>query len=239
MTQVEAMKALISLNVAGFTTRDAGALLNVTSANAGMILRRLARHGFLLHLARGRWAITKKVSRFEIPELLAAPEPAYVSLQSALFHHGLIEQIPAVIYAVTPGRTRRVDTPLGTVSFHRIPPELFTGFEVDAANGAKIATGEKALFDSLYLGPARSRLFARLPEIEFPRTFDWRQLQRYSEGVNSESRRTYLVRRIAALRSQQRRLAGLGREKYGRLASFGGTERALKPVHRRRLRPSR
>jgi len=204
MTQVEAMKALVALNVAAFTTRDAAALLNVTPANASMILRRLERHGFLLHLARGRWAVAKAVSRFELPELLTAPEPAYVSLQSALFHHGLIEQVPAVIYAVTPGRTRRIDTPLGTVSFHRIPPELFTGFEVDAGGGAKIATAEKALFDTLYLAPARSRLFARLPEIEFPRSFDWPQLQRYVRDVKSESRRTYLTERISALRGSRR-----------------------------------
>lgn len=199
------MKALMAVNVAVFTTREAAALLNATLANANMMLRRLARHGFLLHLARGRWAMANKICRFEIPELLSAPEPAYVSLQSALFHHGLIEQIPAVIYAVTPGRTRRVDTPLGTVSFHRIPPELFTGFEIEGANGAKVANAEKALFDLLYLGPARSRLFARLPEIEFPRTFDWLQLQSYSERIDSQSRRTYLVRRMMELRRPHRR----------------------------------
>jgi predicted transcriptional regulator of viral defense system len=37
-----------------------------------------------------------------LPELISAPWPAYVSLQSALHHHGVIEQIPSVIYAVTP-----------------------------------------------------------------------------------------------------------------------------------------
>jgi hypothetical protein len=36
----------------------------------------------------------------------------------------LIEQIPSILYAVTPARPRRLRTPLGTISFHRMPPEL-------------------------------------------------------------------------------------------------------------------
>lgn len=74
-------------------------------------------------------------------------------MQSALFHRGLIEQIPAVVYAATRGKPRRVGTPLGTISFHRLPAELFFGYEIEA-DGSKIATAEKALFDTLYLAPA-------------------------------------------------------------------------------------
>jgi hypothetical protein len=69
--------------------------------------------------------------------------------------------------------SRRVRTPLGTISLHRLPAELFIGYEIEP-DGSKIATAEKALFDTLYLAPARSRLFARLPELEIPRQFRWR-----------------------------------------------------------------
>ncbi len=106
-----------------------------------------------------------------LPELISAPYPAYVSLQSALFHHGLIEQIPSTLYAVTPARTRRVRTPIGAISFHRMPPELFTGFELSSHSDAKIAIPEKALFDLLYLAPGRSRLFSKLPELTLPKRF--------------------------------------------------------------------
>src|SRR6185503_904587 len=141
---------------------------DVTAANAHMILRRLARAGLLTHVSRGRWLQSADVPAFALPELISAPYPAYVSLQSALFHHGLVEQVPAVIYAVTLGRPRRVRTPLGVVSFHRLPAELFSGFDVEDASGVKIASAEKALFDLLYLAPGRSRLFANLPELEIP-----------------------------------------------------------------------
>ena len=200
MNQVEAVQRLKRLGTHGFETRDAAAALDVTAANAHMILRRLAHSGLLVHVSRGRWLQSADVPPFALPELISAPYPAYISLQSALFHHGLVEQIPAVIYAVTLGRPRRVRTPLGVVSFHRLPPELFSGFEVKDAGGAKIATAEKALFDLLYLAPGRSRLFATLPELEIPRKFRWAQLTQYAALVKSPSRRTYLTEAIARLR---------------------------------------
>lgn len=198
MNQIEALRRLDGLGVEAFATRDAAALLNVSSANANMILRRLQQQGFLAHLTRGRWAVERKLQRALLPEHLAAPDPAYLSLQSALFHHGLIEQVPAVLYAVTLGRTRRVVTPSATVSFHHLPPELFTGFEL-MADGAKMATPEKALFDLLYLAPGRSRLFARLPELHIPRVFDWNEVKHHIERVKSKSRRGYIQSRAAQL----------------------------------------
>jgi hypothetical protein len=97
-----------------------------------------------------------------------------------------------------------VSTPLGVVSFHRIPPELFHGFEV-ADDGAKIATAEKALFDVLYLAPARSRLFARLPELEIARDFRWAQLREFAKLVKSQTRRVYIERRIDEIRRMVKR----------------------------------
>lgn len=198
MNQIEALQRLKTLGNRGFETRDAAALLRVTAANAHMILRRLARGGLLTHVSRGRWLLSGGTGGFVLAELIAAPYPAYISLQSALFHHGLIEQVPAVIYAVTLGRPRRVTTELAVVSFHRMPAELFTGFEV-AADGVKIATPEKALFDTLYLAPGRSRLFARLPEVEIPRGFRWKEMQRYTKLVKSPSRRSFLAANIERL----------------------------------------
>jgi predicted transcriptional regulator of viral defense system len=205
MNQIEALQRLKRLGAHGFETRDAAAALAVTAANAHMILRRLAHAGLLIHVSRGRWLQSTNVSPFALPELISAPYPAYVSLQSALFHHGFIEQVPAVIYAVTLGRPRRVRTPLRVVSFHRIPAELFSGFEVEDASGAKIATAEKALFDLFYLAPGRSRLFAALPELEIPRNFHWALLAQYTALVKSPSRRTHLTERITQLRKETRK----------------------------------
>jgi predicted transcriptional regulator of viral defense system len=204
MNQIEALRRLQNLGSPVVETRDATALLGVSAANANMILRRLSHQGMITHLSRGRWLSARNVSRFALPELISSPYPAYVSMQSALFHHGIVEQIPAVIYAATLARPRRVSTPLGVVSFHRIPPELFHGFEV-ADDGAKIATAEKALFDVLYLAPARSRLFARLPELEIARDFRWAQLREFAKLVKSQTRRVYIERRIDEIRRMVKR----------------------------------
>jgi predicted transcriptional regulator of viral defense system len=200
VNQIEALRRIRSLGVPGFETRDVAALLRVSPANASVLLSRLGRSGLVYRVARGLWAADAEKGADQLVEQLAAPYPAYVSLQSALFRRGLIEQVPSVVYAVTPGRTRRITTPLGTVSFHRIPAALFEGFAVDD-DGIKIATAEKALFDLLYLGPTRSRLFAQLPEIEWPRSFRWKEVCSWVDKIPGRSRRGYVAKRLSELRS--------------------------------------
>ena len=198
MNQIEALRRIRGLGVSGFETRDVAALLRVSPANASVLLSRLARSGVVRRVSRGLWLSDEGARLDQLVEQLAAPYPACVSLQSGLFRHGLIEQVPSVVYAVTPGRTRRVATPLGTVSFHRIPPALFGGFAVDG-NGVKMATAEKALFDVLYLGPTRSRLFAQLPEIELPRSFRWGEVGRWAGKIPGKSRRAFVEKRLREL----------------------------------------
>jgi predicted transcriptional regulator of viral defense system len=205
MNQVEALQKIQQLGVPGFETRDVSALLRVTPANASVLLSRLASRGFVRRLARGRWSIGGQPNREQLAEQVAAPTPAYVSLQSALFRHGLIEQVPEVIYAVTLGRARRVQTPAGTVSLHRMPPQLFGGFET-ADDGSKVATAEKALFDLLYLSPTRTRLFVHLPEIEFPRSFRWAEAARWTKRISGKSRRAFVEQKLAVLRLPQSRV---------------------------------
>ncbi len=201
MKQIEALQRLRKLATPAVESRDVAALLQVSASNATTILRRLAAEGMIIHLSRGRWLVNSKIDRLALPELISAPYPAYISLQSALFHHGMIEQIPSVIYAVTPARPRRLRTPLGTISYHRMPPELFKGFELSSVSDAKIATAEKAIFDLVYLAPGRSRVFSRLPELTIPRRFQWQRLKEYTELVKSSGRRAFIAERIKVIRS--------------------------------------
>ena len=200
MNQIEALRRLQTLATPVVESRDAAALLQVSTSNATTILRRLAKSGMIAHLSRGRWLVNEKIDRLALPELISAPSPAYISMQSALFHHGLIEQIPSVVYAVTPARPRRIQTPVGTISFHRIPPELFMGFELSPQSDAKIATPEKALFDLFYLAPGRSRVFSNQPELTIPRRFQWQRLKEYTKLVKSAARSAYVAERIRSLR---------------------------------------
>lgn len=201
MKQIEALQRLRKLATPAVESRDVAALLQVSASNATTILRRLAAEGMIIHLSRGRWLVNPKIDRLAVPELISAPYPAYISLQSALFNHGMIEQIPSVIYAITPARPRRLQTPMGTISYHRMPPELFKGFELLSGSDAKIATPEKALFDLVYLAPGRSRLFSKLPELTIPSRFQWKRLKEYTELVKSPGRRAFIAKRIGSLRT--------------------------------------
>jgi len=201
MNQIEALQKIQQLGVTSFETRDISALLRVTPANASALLSRLSRRGFVRRLSRGRWSIGAQYNRELLAEQVAAPWPAYVSLQSALFRHGLIEQVPDVLFAVTLGRARRVRTPVGTVSLHRMPPALFGGYEM-ADDGTKLAMAEKALFDLLYLSPTRSRLFASLPEIEFPKAFAWCEVAAWTKKIAGQSRRAFVEEKLAFLEAR-------------------------------------
>src|SRR5690606_16860846 len=96
MTSLEALRLLESLSPA-FTTNDAAARLRIPARQASVVLGRLAKAGHLERLYRGRWAFRGRVHPFAVPEILTRPTPSYVSFQSALHHHGLIEQIPALV----------------------------------------------------------------------------------------------------------------------------------------------
>ena len=200
MRSSELLAALKRLGRAHFETRDVAALMGIPIANANVALARLSAHGLVVHLAKGRWAMPG-VPPFLLPEALATPFPTYLSLFTALHHHGLIEQIPAVVYAVTTGRTGRRATPVGTISLHHVSPAFFFGFEAYPGVPVLMATPEKALVDTLYLLPARSQLFRRLPELELPAGFKWRVAQKAAAAIPGKSRRNMTLRLLEELRT--------------------------------------
>jgi predicted transcriptional regulator of viral defense system len=201
VNQLLAFQKIQELGVPSFETRDVSALLRVTRANSSALLSRLASRGLVLRISRGIWSLPSRANRALLAEHLAAPLPAYVSLQTALFQHGLIEQIPEVLYAVTLGRARRVQTPIATISFHRIPLNLFGGFTI-TDDGAKLATPEKAMFDKFYLSPKRTRLFVKLPEVELPKSFHWAEIARWAGKISGKNRRTFVEQKLVEVRRQ-------------------------------------
>jgi predicted transcriptional regulator of viral defense system len=199
MTQIEALSKIEALGQPFFETKDVAALLGVQHSNANKIATRLAAAGLIVPLARGKWAL-RRANKLAIPEHLTAPYPAYISLHSALYHHGMISQIPSVIYAVSLARTRRYQTPIATISIHHMGPDFFLGYETDHLGSFKIATPEKALLDVFYLGPTRSRLFVNLPEIEFGRGFSWPKAFQFATKIKSPARRAAVERALVSIR---------------------------------------
>lgn len=200
----EALGRLRRMGKPVITTGDAALRLGQTRSAATRTLGRLAAARLVLRLRHGLWSLDPGIDPLLVPEYLTAPFPAYVSLQSALHLHGMISQVPHVIYVASLARTKRIKTPMADYSIHRLAPSFFGGFET-VGGGVRLATPEKALLDVLYLTPARSRLFAALPEVELPRRFSRKEAQRWLRRIPTGPRRTLVQRRLETL------LEGAGR----------------------------
>jgi predicted transcriptional regulator of viral defense system len=204
MTLLDALSTVASMDATVFSTSDVAARLRVQNGHASVILARLAASGQVVRLRRGVWSLPGRVDPLALPEYLTSPFPAYVSLQSALYLHGMISQMPAVTYAVSLARTRRFTTPLGTVSVHHVQPAFFLGFEDAGRSGGRLASPEKALIDFLYLTPARSKLFRALPELEWPKRFSVSVARSVVKRIEPSRRRTLVARKLEELLEQRR-----------------------------------
>lgn len=187
---------LSSLKQPFLNTSDAAACLKISPAYASKILGRLAQAGLWIQLARNRWALAGQIDPLLIPEFLAAPFPTYISLQTALYYHGMISQIPSVIYAVSLARTHTYTTSLGTISIHHISPDFFFGFGSFGKSQVKMASPEKALLDIFYLSPAYTSLFKTLPELEIPPTFNTKEAWAMVKKIPSRRLQTIISEKL-------------------------------------------
>jgi len=153
------------------------------------MLARLMASGHIVRLQRGLWLLDKKAHPWNLHPYISDPSPSYISLQTALFHHGMIEQIPSTIHLVSTAKTRIIKTAVSTFSMHQVAPHFFCGYEPLAGGPAQMATPEKSLVDFLYFRPTRSRTFRSLPELELPATFRMKAALKFAERIESVSRR--------------------------------------------------
>ncbi len=199
MKLIDAQQKLLSLKVPILETADAAACLKISITHASQILSRLTTSGAFFKLGKGKWATTQKLDPFMLPEYLVAPFPAYISLQSALYYHGMISQIPATVYAVSLARTKQYKTPLGTISLHHLNPGFFFGFDIIPKTQIKIATPEKALLDFLYLFPTRTHLFRALPELEISKKLNIKLMYNWINKIAFKSRAVLMQKKLDAI----------------------------------------
>jgi len=122
--------------------------------HTAIFLSRARKKGLVHRLNRGNYvnSFLHGFPRVEEVACFLRP-PAYVSCEWALNYHGLILQAPVVCTVVTlgsaAGRRRSVVYQGVTIEFSRISPALFFGFQ--QVDHFLIASGEKAILDTLYL----------------------------------------------------------------------------------------
>lgn len=198
MNAAKALRLLRTQATPFFSTTDAAAMFAEPLSTASHTLSRLAESGLIRRLRRGHWSADPQPSALAYAAHVTAPLPSYVSLYSALYQHQLISQIPRVIYVASLARTQEITTTIGVYSVHQLQPALFGGYSDDGV--VRMASAEKALFDTLYLARARSGRFAGLTELELPAGFDFARLSVYADQISDRAVRKQVGHVIRELR---------------------------------------
>ncbi len=153
-----------------FTTREFATRAGISVPNSS---RQLSRLPELVRVTRGVWANPKHEAFHPhlCVEKLLGHEQGYVSFLTALSLHGVISQIPPRIHVATTGHARRVPTHVGTFELFHITPRLMQDGVTWSETRVpyRLATAEKALFDTLYISTRKGRRFRSLPELDLSR----------------------------------------------------------------------
>lgn len=127
-----------------------------------MVLHRYEKRGKLLRLKKGIYTNTAYIERLKnrgemevFTDFIAnfIYSPSYLSLETILYRHNLLTEIPVNLTSVSKNKTAFFTNKLGNFIYHTIKPSLFCGFELSEESGFSImrATKAKAMFDFLYL----------------------------------------------------------------------------------------
>lgn len=117
----------------------------------------LKEKGWLVPLRRGLYYVADIASRgfVNIPPVVIAAafnKDSYVSLDSALSHYGLFEQMLRAVSSVTTSKTKKYSFQNNTYRYLKISKRLYFGFRTRNIEGyyVKIAELEKVVLDYLY-----------------------------------------------------------------------------------------
>jgi predicted transcriptional regulator of viral defense system len=177
------------------STAEAAAALRMGVSSASRLLSGLAQEGHAVRLRSGLWSVGLVApDPFLLAPELTRPHPSYVSFESALAYHGMIDQLPREVSIASLDRARRIATSVGTFAIHHLPPALFGGWQ-DTPRG-RVARPEKAIFDLSYVSVAHNGRARRVPELETPAGFEVGVIDTWGARIESPRVRTLTRRAI-------------------------------------------
>ena len=194
MKLIEAREKLSRLNIPAITLQDVVGVFQLEKTQASRLMNKLTQVEGLVKVKRGLWAWPNS-DPLVLASYLTSPFPSYISLQTALFYHGIIEQIPGFCSVISLGRRKIERTPLGVFSIHNINAEFFTGYETHYNPYYQIASPEKAFMDYLYLSRNEPKLFGKLPEVD-KSLLNVKKCKKFIRLVNHTGSKTYLSEKL-------------------------------------------
>jgi len=141
-----------------FTRQEASCWVASDGARLDALLKRAVAVGEILRIRRGLFCLADRYRRapihaFELAQRILGP--SYISLESALAHHGWIPEAVYTVTSVSLKRSRDFVTPMGNFSYTRVPQApFFAGVhreELSAAASIFVASPLKALADYVYV----------------------------------------------------------------------------------------
>lgn len=202
MRSTDALAELGNLKKPVFTTAEASAVWRVDPPSASKTLSRLAAANLIQNVLRGIWAIgTDTPDPYEVAPVLVRPYPNYVSMYSAMFKHGMIDQIPRTIDLMSLGRPMRRATSVGLFTIHHLNEESFGGFVGQSNIRSGLATAEKALVDTVTVLGVRSGTVT-LPEIDPPNDFDFPTMWAWVDKIPSPRLKTIVTNNLKRITEQ-------------------------------------
>ena len=150
--------ALTSSKHGVFTRGQAAHWAQSKGARLDGLLKRAVASDEVWRLHRGLYCLSSRYLRRRIDPLAVAQRihgPSYISLETALSHHGWIPEGVQAITSVALGRSRSFETALGLFSFVRVPQRLlFAGVRRIAHDPGEtyfLASPLKAMADLVYV----------------------------------------------------------------------------------------
>lgn len=159
---------------------------------------RLARKGWLVRIKKGLYVIVSditslaesNISLLRISNALNAE--SYITLSSALFYYGLVDQLMTTIEAITTQRARQFKFQGFTFAFFKVQSQSYFGFSEKRVEGklVRIAELEKVVLDYFYLKKdtySLNLLWEKLTDNQDE--FDFDKVQDYALRCNLRLRR--------------------------------------------------
>jgi len=189
MTGIGLLKTLKTLNKPFYTIADMEKITGLGRNSLYVALNRWVDGGVLERVSQGIYVpMGENLPLEKIAAQLYLPN--YLSFESALARHGILNLIPYALTFATIRKTKKFILRRQEVEFKQISSGLFFGFEMK--DGIHIAVPEKAFLDQIYFA-SRGKTSFDLDEMNF-KNLSPKLIMNYSERFPE-----YVQRRVEAI----------------------------------------
>ncbi|MBI5194431.1 MAG: hypothetical protein HZA08_13475 [Nitrospirae bacterium] len=147
MKAIEFVKTLERLKRPFYSISDIEKITGLSRNSIYVVVKRWVDGGILERVGPG---IYRPFTAKPAVEIVAASRyiPNYLSFESALSRHGILNLVPYTLTFATTRKSKRITIEGRDIEFRQIKKELFWGYEMEG--GIYIAKPEKAFLDLVY-----------------------------------------------------------------------------------------